>query len=182
MRSDISAALSAHFANPTTQVGYLMTVNASITYHWSNIGTVNYRLPGQAVTTQFTDAPFTISGLSFSPDTDPACTVAFDNHDNTIGALFQNEFISDVIVDIYQFGRNCLYYGDAPYLAQMAVDGFQCSWDSVQFSLVSFATSFAMSPRRRIDASNGFANALPPNVQIPWENEIMILTPDPNMN
>lgn len=169
MPQPISSALATAFAGPVTQPGYLIQINGSQILRWSTLGALTYNgVP-------WVDQDLDVQGLKWDPTQDPSAKLRIQNMDNAIGAFFMLEQLVDVTVDIYQIARGALTAGDAVYLARLVIDECTIGLDSIDVSLVGSASMNALSPRRRVDAVNGFSFALPVGTQIAWGSEIFIL-------
>lgn len=172
MPRTITAALAVELAKTVTSVGYLIQINASQILRWSNLGDVTY------LGVPWVDVDFAIEGLSWDSDRDPECSLQIQNLDNAIAALFLNEAMADVTVDLYQFARGALASGDASQLARFVLGNTKIKLDKLEVPLIGQSSLSEFSPRRRIDQVNGFYFALPRGTQLVWENEILIAEPE----
>lgn len=169
MPRSISAALQTKFDAPVTQVFYLLQLNGSQIVRWSNGGDVT------VLGVPWVNMDFEIDGLEWRGGALVSGHLRAQNLDNALGGLFLNEPMADVTVDIHQVERNVL--SDPQYLGTLVMDDSTINLDFLEAALVSSQSASAKSPRRRVDASNGFHYALPKGTQIAWGNEIFILEP-----
>ncbi len=165
----VSAGMQTELDKRITRLGYLLQINASQTLRWSNRGAVTYNgVPWIPV-------DFELEGLQFRPDADPKASLKVQNLDDTVGALFLTEPMADATIDVYQFTPNALTAGDAVYLVKMVFDKVTIGLDSLAAQLAAFSSVYQFSPRRRVDAYNGFKFALPPGTVLAWGNEQFVL-------
>lgn len=172
MPRSISAALQAELDKTVTQVGYLVQWNTAPLLRWSNLGDLDW------ASVPWVDFDFTVEGLRFDQERELECTIRTQNLDNAIAGQFLGTQMADVTVDLYQLARGALAAGDPVKLATFAVDSCEIGLAVLEARLVSVASLYAFSPRRRVDLANGFAYALQQGAQVAWENEIFVFEED----
>lgn len=179
MTRSISSALATELAKTITTVGYLVEIGLSSVRRWSTIGQVTWN------SQTWLDVDFVIEGLSFDPDSPLTGTLTVQNLAAPAGEsvraaeIFLDSAVipANVPVTVYQFAAGALAAGDVPNLAVMAIGGIEFSHQSVQIALEESKGAAAFSPRRRVNATNGFKFATPSDQVIVWENEIFVTSP-----
>jgi hypothetical protein len=170
MPRPISGALQTAFNATITSVVYLVQINGSQIIRWNN-GDDTLIVSG----VPWIAFDFTLDGLEWNGGSLVGGRLRAQNLDNTLGALFANESMADVTIDIYQVEKSAL--ADPQSLGTLVMDDTTIGLDFLDAKLVSTQSANAKSPRRRVDVYNGFKFALPKGTQIAWGNEIFILEP-----
>lgn len=176
MGRSVTTRLAGQLNNPITNVGYLVRWNMDAPLLWSSIGAVTWN--GMI----FSDQDFTLDGLSQDPDVDFTATMNVQNIDLAFGSLVTVAFMPDVTVDIWQFERGALGILDVPKLCRLACGPISFDYKQAQISLINQPSYSSWAPRRRVDPTFGFNYSVPANSQLAWENEILIIQGENNVD
>ncbi|MBL0142665.1 MAG: hypothetical protein IPP91_11330 [Betaproteobacteria bacterium] len=165
MPRKISTALDTELAKTITSVGYLIEMVMSSTLRMSNLGTVSWDgYPWVGV-------DFSLDNMEASEAGRMTPSLAIQNLDSAMAALFLTDNMADVRVTCRQFARGALGVADVVTLFTLAVGEARIGLKEIVIQLVPEMNA-AFSPRRRVDPSFGFSYALPRGSQVAWENEI----------
>lgn len=166
MPRTISTALQAEFNKTVTRVGYLVQVNVSPVLRWCNVGSVSW--------SGFTwnAYEFELRGAGSSTDRVVQPSLKVQNLDSAAAAVIADANMSTLTLDVWQAAPSALGASDPVRIGKYFVGSVEIGLDSLDMRLIPEAMVDAYSPRRRIDAANGLAYALPEGTQIAWGNEV----------
>lgn len=172
MPRTVSAPLQAKFDGVVSSLFYLLQINASSVMRWSNGGDFD------SMSVPWAEVDFDITDLSWDGNALVSANLKAQNFDNALASIFLNENLADVTVEIWQVDRDVP--ADPQKLGTLVMDDTTIGLTFIKTKLVASQSARAKSPRRRVDAQNGFKYPLPKGTQIVWGNETYIVGEEGN--
>lgn len=165
----LSPALITELGLTITRPGYLVEIGLALPVRLSTLGDIAWH------GANWMAANLKVAGITQDGKGSSKATLTLGNTDNAFGAAILNEGIADRLVRIWAIYAGATDSSDTLQVFGGVGDDAEIAPDKVTIQLVEQANRTAYSPRRFINAANGFTHLQPAGTKIAVNGEVFIL-------